>query len=258
MLESLSKRFLTVADDKKSDPDYAIEAYCSIPSLYLAFDRALQSAMPSSSITLQTEINKMRGPIQAKAKEMGMECVKKSVESEHDGKSFREANRKWGWEWDPILSSRVEVLVSHMEEVFPRFDPVAVSGEVEDLTLLHLQNQGSADTWFALTRARCGGKSLGLCRLTLVNAIARYPFAGKLLNSAGAFSEGTGEGERPSALYAKAAHQGSSVAWGNLGHYHMKQGRMAQGLSALRKAWDLGEFEKDEAIKELLAEWVKK
>ncbi len=256
-LESLSRQLFEVSNDPKVSDDVAFEAYCAVPFLYGSYEKALQDLSMTLSASLRTEIGKISSPVGAKAKSLGEECLKKSVEAEHDGPIFRRVNQRWGWQWDPILSQRAQGLLVELMKHYPWAEPAPLGETEAGLIKRNLSNQGNEDSWYSLARIRCEQKQFGLCRLTVVDALNRNPQSGKLLNMLGILQEGTPEGAHLSSIFERAAHGGAPSAWGNLAVYHLKGGRLTQSLEALKQGLQAGVFESDPPLKALVKEWTK-
>jgi TolA-binding protein len=256
-LEKLSTEFLAISNDPKAPLASAFEAYCAVPLLYNAYQLSLQELGKTFPAEVQTELDKISSPLAAKAKELGEECLKRSVEAEHDGPFFREVNQTWGWQHDPAIDAKVKKVITLMQPIAPWLDPSTVEKSEDEIIKMQIQNQGSPDTWYALARLRYQRKAYGLCRLTLIDALQKSKNTGRVLNALAVLAERSNDTKGLTALYSQAASQGSPVAWANLALYQFKGGRLNQGLEALHHAVGQGVFVGNPELATLEKEWTK-
>jgi len=257
-LEQLAKQFIDISSNADIDESTSFEAFCAVPFLYNAYEKAVGDIASRSEQSVATELQKITTPIAARAKELGEECLKKSHEAEHDGPIYRQVNQRWGWGWDPILTERIKKLIAEMQTMAPWLDPSPYNVAEEDLIKLHLQDRGNADTWYALAKLRCDERKIGLCKLTLMDALTKNPNSGRLLNALAVLTEGEANAKGLVAPYTKAGKLGSPRAWANLALYHFKGARYYPGIEALRQAKQSKVFENNERMRLILEEWVKR
>jgi tetratricopeptide (TPR) repeat protein len=242
-LEKLSTQFLTISTDPKASQTQAFEAYCAVPLLYGAYEKSLQTLGTSLPPEVRVELAKISDPIGAKAKELGEECLKKSVEAEHNGPIYHEINKLYGWEHSPETIEKVKKTITMLDQRSPWLDSVTNSKTEEQIIKSHLENQGTGDSWYALARLRCERKAIDLCRLTLVDALQKSKDAtGRVLNALAVISERKNDTKGLTSLYTQAAAQGSPMAWSNLALFHLKAGRLAPGLEAMHRAAEAGVY----------------
>lgn len=255
-LEKLSTQFLTISNDPKVDKFQAFESYCAVPLLYAAYEKSLQQIGSSLPPEVKTELAKISDPIGAKAKELGELCLRKSDEAEHDGPIYRQINLKYGWEGDPAVVERVKKTINVLQSRAPWLESVINSKTEEQILKSHLENQGNADSWYALARLRCDRKAISLCRLTLIDALQKSKTStGRVLNALAVVAERRNETDGLSALYTQAAAQ-APMAWSNLALYHFKAGRLTQGSQALHHAAEAGVYANYPDILAMDKEWT--
>lgn len=250
-LEKIARSFLDLSAVQNYEGN---ESLCALATLYSTFERSLRDLALSAGEN-SPQVLKLAVPMNEKAKEFGSDCLKRAADVEHDGPFFRQVNGRYGWEWDPILSQRVAQLVRDLSPRYPSFDPVSVNRDESTVLSMHLQRVGSAESWYTLVRTRCEKGPSPLCRLTLTDALAKFPTSGKLLNAT-AILYGKESNELPSSLYARASQRGSSMALPNLAYYHLKEGRVSPGVTALRRSYADDAFDYDEELKEIIKPWV--
>lgn len=268
-LDAATKAFFDAAGAEDVSPFYAFESYCSVPFLYRAFVKGvddLVAGLPESAREdVRKELEKVTSPMVTKGNDIAMECLRKSMESLHDGPVFREVNREWGWEKDTALKEKVASMILYLEDGAPWVEPSPVLKKEPDIILEHLKKQGNHDTWYGLARMRLESERWGLARLTLIDALAKVKAdAGKAAEPKG---KGKEKGEAPKVslegrilnalayiewrsanpeaiitLFEKAAEAGSHLAHVNLSLIHLKEGRLEKGLHHLRSASDGGAF----------------
>jgi TolA-binding protein len=256
-LEKLSTDFLAIANDPKAPLSAAFESYCAVPLLYNAYQLSLQELGKTLPAEVKTELDKISAPIASKAKELGEECIKRSTEAEHDGPYFREVNRTWGWQHDPTLDAKVKKVITLLQAAHPWLDPATVDKTEEEILKMHLQNQGTPETWYALAQLRYRRKAYGLCRLTLIDTLQKSKNSGRVLNGLAVLAERYPDSKGLSSLYHQAATQGSPVAWANLSLFQFKGGRVTLGLEALHHAVEQGVFANNLELLALEKDWTK-
>jgi tetratricopeptide (TPR) repeat protein len=257
-LETLVKKLMEVSGQISTYPDIAAEASCLIPSLFSHYQKAVDEIANDLPENSRAQVQNLSMTLQGKSKELGIQCLKNSSIAEHDGPRFREVNQKWGWEWDPIISNKATQFIQLLEDKWQSLDPVAEVKTEEELYQQHLQGHGSADSWYQLAKLRFAQNQLSLCRLTLVDALSKYPYSGKLMNAYAVLEAVENPESKRGVTFLKAAKFGSSQALVNLSLYHLKGGRLSKGLEALKEAYEAGLLDKDKELKEASKEWVKK
>jgi tetratricopeptide (TPR) repeat protein len=256
-LETLSQESLAISNDPKSGKDRALEAFCAIPFLYRAYNASIDTLGSTLTGDAQDELAKVSASLDSKAKELGQQCLSKSIENEHDGAYFRRVNERWGWGFDPILTERIKALTASLQKKYPAFDAAPAKKDETALLEAHLEGRESADSWYALARLRCGENKNALCRLTINQALTKYPAHGPLLNANGILEERIPSGTKISDMFVRAAHTGSAHAYPNLALFHLTGGRLKPGLEALREAWEAKAFDDNDSIKKAVKEWIK-
>ncbi len=258
-LEALSKELFGASSDPKVSEDTAFEAFCAVPFLYDAYAKSLDELAFTASDSVRKEIRKIATPVAAKAKSLGEECIRKSMEAEHDGPNFRRVNQTWGWEWDPILAQKARAFLEVLRGHYPWAESAPVVETEAALIKSNLTGSTPGDeaSWYSLARTRCEQKQYGLCRLTVMDALNRFPNSGRLLNMSAVLQEGTPEGRNLASVFEHAAQVGASYAWANLGVYQLKGGRFTPAMKALTQALEAGVFDSNLQLKTMVKEWTK-
>jgi tetratricopeptide (TPR) repeat protein len=256
-LQALAEESLAISNNNKSPVDTALEAYCAIPFLYQSYSNAINDTASNLTGPAQDKLARIASGLVSKTKELALQCIAKSNLVEHDGPFYRRVNGKWGWTFDPILNERVNRLIQALQTVYPALDPTSEKDDELKLIDDHLAGHESQSTWFALSRIRCAGQTDALCRLTLEQALGKYPMYGPLLNALALLQERLPKHEKISNILERAGHQGSTTALANLALYHFKGERLHQGTDALKQASEAGEFEPYESLKATVKEWIK-
>ncbi len=251
-LEALANEALTLA---------TLESYCALPFLYQSFGEAVSRQTQTIDVTpeerqaLQAELDKVSQPLLAKAKELSDTCLARTIEAEHDGPMFRRVNERWGWEADPARRASAGKVLAFLEKQGPWIDDMPSSRTEALLLEDHLDGKASRDTWFSLALLRQRAGTSRIARLTLVDAIAKYPDDGRSQNALALLSGGYTATSL--SAFQKAAASGSKAAWMNIARYHLSGGRLALAQPALAKGLSAGLFDSapsdiQGAVKELL------
>ena len=194
LLESLTKKLLELSQSQKTSPYYSFESYCALPFLYdryatevmkLSEDKSLK---PSESDALKSELSKIADPLLQKSKDLADECLLKATQSEHDGPEFRRILNRWGWAQDSNLRKLVSDFLSSLSKKPCLWDQMPSGYESKsetEKTILqnHITGKSSAESWFAPSKIRYDQNKQALSKLTLVDALNRYPQSGKILNA---------------------------------------------------------------------------
>jgi len=252
-LEVLARGFLDFSAQQTFEGN---ESLCALATLYSSLEKSLRDTALTAGEN-SPQILKLAVPLTGKAKEFATDCLQRAAEAEHDGPFFRQANSRWGWEWDPILAQRVNNLVKDLSVHYPQFDPITINRDEAGILEMHLQKVPSAESWYTLVRLRCQKGPSALCRMTLTDASTKFPTSGKLLNAT-AILYGKENRELPSSLLARALEQGSTAALPNLAFYHLKEGRVSPGLNALRRSYAAEVFERYEELNETIKPWMER
>jgi TolA-binding protein len=242
-LEQLAKELLAIAQSDKAPIDTALEAYCALPSIYGSYARAV-AGLGGDDRELERELAKVASPVEDKARELATQCIARSNESWHDGSLYREANARWGWQKDAQLQAQASEVFKTLEAGFPYFDPSATRQPSAAIIGKHIESQSSdLASRYSLALARLDERKAGLSRLTLVDALSRFPDAGILHNALTSVDVLRG-GSIPvsaferAARFENAAKLGSKSAWANLAYLNFKSGRLEEGVRAYKRAVD--------------------
>lgn len=258
-LEQVSRQLLQLSTSPGVAPLYAFEAYCSVPFLYEAYGKGIAKLGNKGPAELKTELSKVAAPIEARARELGGECLKRGMEAEHDGPLFRRVLSKWGWQADTALAERYRELIAALQKGGPWLEPAPIATSEAEIIARHLKGDSSPDTWYTLARLRFDRGKLGLSRLTLIDALSKSPpSTARLLNALALIESKRPEPRGTAALFEKAGTEGSGPAWVNLALYHLKGGRIDAARTPLRQALEKGAFENNDelakAVKTVTAE----
>jgi tetratricopeptide (TPR) repeat protein len=248
-LQTLSTKFLDVAQSSKTPPCVATESYCSVPFLYEAYGKGV-GKLAGKDAELEAELTKLRAPVEQKVIEFAQGCISQSEKAECTGPVFQEVVKNWGWKKDEKLASRINVLLESLDNNGPWLEPASNAFKDEaDIIRLHMEGKATSDSWYALARLRLMKKKMGLSRLTIVDALSKESGSGRLLNGLAQveFKYGTPE---VWALFERAGEKGSAYAWVTLASHHLKSSRFEAGLSALKKALEGGAFKDLPEIKD--------
>jgi hypothetical protein len=240
-LEALVRNFVQFANAKETGADDALESYCALPKLYTSYSDAVRS-LGEHDAELARELEKVEKPIRDKAQELADQCIKRSQEALHEGKYYRYVNANWGWEKDQDLKKTVQELIASLQPKIPFLPPAASSAIEAELIESHLKGNDSLQSWYALGLLRkTQGRSL-LARLTWVDALAKYPNSGILLNAIASiqYSQKALSDRELAALYESAARQGSQEAWVNFAYIQLTHGNLMAAARALRPVVDSG------------------
>jgi tetratricopeptide (TPR) repeat protein len=255
-LEKGIKLFLEVSGDALTPPQYAFEAYCTVPFLYGYWQAGVRGLGAGQADDLKAELEKLASPLDAKASELAMECLSRSEQAFHDGPMFRKVLEKWGWAMETWRKERVDKVVSALAGKAPWIDASTVPGDDAALVLQHLQTSVTPDSWYALAKQRFDANQLGLARLTLRAGLSKEPNSPRILNALAVIEQMSGtDPVTLSVLYEKALGAGSGLAGANLALLHLNGGRLEKGTEALKQADAAKVFSGDTAtaVAEMLA-----
>jgi tetratricopeptide (TPR) repeat protein len=252
-LEQTAKRFLDLSSSSSASSDLAFEAYCAVPFLYKAYSQAVQKLATQSPKEVRSEIERIAEPIGAKAEEIAIECLTKSAEAEHDGPMFRRAMGRWGWESKSGVRDRVSELTKSLALHYPWLEPNLVTMTEKEIIEANLKDSGSVeDNWYSLALQRAHKGRLKLAKLTLEDAILKFPHSGKLLNAFAYLRQASDETGGIAQTYERAAAEGSTLAWANLALYQLKGARLLKAQEALKHAYDAKIFDDQPSLKKLV------
>lgn len=256
-LEQVTKKFLDVASKADTPSSYAVESYCAIPFLYASYSGAVRK-LAGQDKEVAAELEKVASPLDEKVQEFVRGCIDRANASEHEGPVFLEIVNKWGWGKDPEIKKRTLTLLKELQNGGPWLEPAhPTTGETEIL-MNHLKGLSQRDDWYGLARLRFEKKQYGLSRLTFVDALAKDPNSGILLNGYTCVEQALGVKEGLIPLFEKAGALGSSFAFVNLAIVHLEAGRLEPALQALQKAELGGAFNRAPEIKKLMTEYAQK
>jgi TolA-binding protein len=262
-LEALVKDFSTFAGAKSTPTDAALEAFCTLPELYDGFGKSVMSLSKvkgKEDPDLAVELKKVVDPLDQKAAELASECLSKSNEAFHVGKQFEWVNAKWGWKANERLQGLAQKVFADLASKAPYFDPAQENESEAQIIQDHLQNKSSAESWYALAVSRMNRKKLSMARLTLVDALVKYPKTGSLLNGLAAVEEAEGNLSPAdlARLYETAAKQGSKSAYLNQAVINYKAGRFLASAENLKDALSAGALPHASDLVALLSEALSK
>lgn len=259
-LEGVAKSYISASTNNKVAPDDALEFFCKVPLLYQTYQESILKLAENKKLEdsereeLKGELLKVANPIGEKARDFARECLAKSTTTEHDGPIFRQVMNKWGWNND-AEKTQVSAIIEALSKTAPWTDggkPVLSENEILDS---NYDTHGTEDAWYDLARIRWEQGRYDLSRLTLVDALHKFPNSGRLLNFY-AITESK-KGERTSGLYQTAGEKGSKAAWANLALYHFRGARLGSAAEALKKAKEAGTFQDQPEVNKLAMEFIK-
>lgn len=259
-LEGVAKSYISASTSTKVAPDDALEFFCKVPLLYQTYQKAIlkQGENPKLETTereeLKGELLKVATPIGEKARDFARECLAKSATTEHDGPFFRQVMSEWGWSND-TEKTEVASMIEALSKSAPWMDGVKPALSEAAILESNYDSRGTEDSWYDLARIRWEQGRLDLSRLTLVDALHKFPNSGRLLNFYAVVENK--KGERTSGLYQSAGEKGSKAAWANLALYHLRGARLGSATEALKKAKEVGTFQDHPEIEKLAMEFIK-
>lgn len=254
-LEKAIRAFLEVSGDPTTPPFHAFESYCSVPFLYSAYQAGIRALGEGQPDELKVELEKLAGPLDGKSSEMADQCLSRAMDGFHDGPVFRKVLKKWGWQKGPALTAQMAKIQGLLGGNAPWMDAAPGTQNEADILKMHLEGQGTPDTWFTLARTRLDAGKMGLARLTLLASLAKEPNAGRILNTLAVMRQ-MERADVPTmdALLTKAGEAGSGLAYAGLALIHLNGARLDRALAALDKAESAGAFKDKADIRDALSE----
>lgn len=266
-LEALAKSHIALAAASETPVFYAVEALCELPFLYSAYSAAVTKLgsdpklKPNEADALKLELAKITAPLESKAKDLADQCASRSSDAEHDGPLYRRVVAQWGWHADAKLKKAADAALARLEKDWPMVDQVKDKRSEAELLDLHHRGKATEDSRYALGLLRLKQKKLGLARLSFVDALARSPGSGRLLNALTVVqllqnpkAGSTGLVQ----LFEQGASRGSGAAWANLACLHLKGARLGLAQNALKRALEEDVFENDAQLEALAKELTSK
>jgi Tfp pilus assembly protein PilF len=257
VLETLSKNFVDFSNRNDISKLNSYEAFCALPGLYDAFSRAVTSVAGSADADVKNQLRAVESPLVEKARTLARQCLDRSYESGNLGPQFFGVAERYGWENKTSLKERSDRVLPGLEIAAPFLDPVTdLAGEAAILDK-QIKNLGDEASWYALARIRMNQEKWALARLTLEQALAKFPKSGKILNAMAYVDQRLGIGNAVVSVYERAAQAGAVSAWANLGFYYLKAAKPEQAIIALDIALKDGVFDKNPSVKSLIQELIK-
>lgn len=266
LMEKQVKSLLEFSSDKETATSEALEAFCQVALLYDIYSKALMDLADIKGLSeierkdLQTELKKIADPIEQKGKDIALQCLSKSIETEHNGEIFQTVMMRWGWASDLVQKEKMNYITQKLSDGYPWLETVKLNLSELDILNLHHELGGSEDSWYALSMIRLKSGRKALARLTLVDALGKYPNSGKILNVLGILAiEGQKKDQENSItqIFEKAGLTGASKAWANLALHHLSGLRLSAGIKALRQCLESGVFHGDPELIALVRDFIK-
>ena len=247
-LESVTKEILEVAAGRNVAAVAAIEAYCIIPQLYNAYSHAILSAADTISDLTAEERDNLRNelriialPIEKKTRESADICISRSSENVSYGPEAALVQNHWGWMSDKNTAVRAQTLEGYFSKRWPAFDPPSEGISEKKLLRSHIEGTESGLSWYDLGSIRNGRKKHGLAKLTFIDALARFPSEGRIMNALACLEEM--KESKPQAtipLFEKASGSGSKAAWLNLAWWNLRAKRLKNAVEAVEQSLRAG------------------
>jgi|GEM_PF-2905166 len=254
-LEKTIREFLAVSSDARTPSFYAFEAYCTVPFLYQHYQAGIRKLGDGQPDELKVELEKLASPLDAQSYDLANKCLDRAVEAKHDGPTFRKVLSIWGWAKNEQAKKQVDKIIGLLGSNAPWIIGSTLNLDEKAILQAHLQKQDTADTWYALAKARFDRNQYGMSRLTLMGTLSKEPNSPRVLNGLSVIEQMSGiERSAAAALFEKALESGSGEAGANLALIHLTGARLKQGLDALEKATDKGAFAKNADIPSAVAE----
>ncbi len=242
-LEKAVREFLELSGDPATPPFHAFETYCSVPFLYTFYQKGIRSLGDNQPDDLKTELEKLAAPLDAKAAEIATQCLSRAMEGYHDGPTFRKVLTSWGWRKEAPVAAAADKLRQLLGGYAPWLETASGGSKEEEILQSHLEEKGTAESWYSLGRSRMDAGKMGLAKLTLLQTLAKYAGNPATLNTLAVMKQmERADAATLDASFTKAGEAGSKQAWANVALVHLNGARLEKALAALEAAEKQGAF----------------
>ncbi len=252
-LQKLTEQFISAANSPKTPAYYAVESYCALPFLYASYSQAVR-ALGVKDKDLQTELEKVASPIDAKVDDFAKGCIDGALSTETGGPLYEEVLKQWGWQKDAKLNLLVSQITVQLEKNGPWLEPLDIKTSESEMINANLKSEAltqAPDSWLKLARLRFQSGHLGLSRLTYMDALSREPASGALLNGFACAEQKLEKvQEAVSGLFKHAGTSGSGYAWINEGLIQLRAHRLPLAKEAFQKALLTAAFDSAPKLKQ--------